>query len=123
MQAKARIKNFRTTPRKARLIADFIRGKDLKRVLAELKFINKKAAIGFSKLLSSAKANAENNFSMKADDLFVKSVTVNEGQVLKRYRPGSQGRALPIKRRLSRIEVVLSERKKKGKKKNVKKEK
>ncbi len=117
MQVKAKIKNFRTTPRKARLIASFVKGKDLKKVLAELKFINKKAATDFFKLLSSAKANAENNFSLKADNLFVKSATVNEGQVLKRYRPGSQGSASPIKRRLSHVEIILSEKKVKKEKK------
>ena len=111
MQVKASIKNFRSTPRKARLIADFVRGKDVSVALAELKFVNKKAAKGFMDLIKSAVANAENNFSLDSKDLFIKSVQVDEGKALKRHRAGSNGRALPFKRRLSHINLTLGVKK------------
>ncbi len=111
MQVKASVKNYRSTPRKARLIADFIRGKDVSKALLELKFVNKKAAGGFIKLLESAVANAKNNNSLNGDNLYIKEIRVDEGKSLKRYRAGSNGRALPFKRRLSSIKVILEERK------------
>lgn len=110
MQIKASIKNFRTTPRKARLIADFVRGKDVKKAVAELGFMNKKAADAFIKLINSAVANAENNFSVPTDRLFIESISVDEGKALKRHRPGSNGRALPFKRRLSNVDLILGQR-------------
>jgi large subunit ribosomal protein L22 len=109
MEYKASIKNYRSTPRKARLIADFVRGKDVKKAIAELKFINKRAGEGFIKLLNSAIANAENNHSATSK-LFIKEIRVDEGVKMKRYRAGSNGRALPFKRRLSNISVVLAEK-------------
>ena len=112
MQVKASIKNFRSTPRKAREIADFVRGKNLNKVLVELKFVNKKAAKGFSDLLLSAKANAENNFSLDSKNLFVEEVRVEDGKALKRHRAGSNGRALPFKRRLSHIYLTLADKQK-----------
>ena len=108
MQVKASIKNFRATPRKAREIADFLRNKDLNKVLVELKFVNKKAAKGFIDLLLSAKANAENNFSLDSEDLFIEEIRVEDGKALKRHRAGSNGRALPFKRRLSHIYLTLN---------------
>lgn len=110
MKVKASIKNLRSTPRKARLIADFIRGKDLKIAKAELKFVNKKAASDFLDLLKSAEHNAKNNFDLSTDNLFVESISVDSGAALKRHRAGSNGRALPFKRRLSNINLVLSEK-------------
>ncbi len=113
MQVKASIKNFRSTPRKARLIADFVRGKNVSEAVSELKFMNKKAADAFVKLINSAVANAENNFSLKSENLFIESVSVDEGKALKRHRAGSNGRALPFKRRLSHINLTLGQRKEK----------
>ena len=110
MQIKASIKNFRTTPRKARLIADFVRGKNVTDAVAELGFMNKKAADAFVKLINSAVANAENNFSVKSDNLFIESISVDEGKALKRHRAGSNGRALPFKRRLSHVDLTLGQR-------------
>lgn len=110
-EVKASIKNLRSTPRKARLIADFIRGKNVNKAIAELKFLNKKAAQYFIDLLKSGIANAENNNSLKKEDLVIKSIEVNEGAKLKRYRAGSSGRALPFRRRLSNIHLVLTDNK------------
>jgi len=109
MEIKASIKNYRSTPRKARLLADFVRGKDVRKAIAELKFTNKKASEGFVKLLESALANAENNHSV-TERLFIKEVRVDEGIKMKRFRAGSNGRALPLKRRLSNISVILTEK-------------
>jgi large subunit ribosomal protein L22 len=110
MQVKASIKNFRSTPRKARLIADFVRGKNVADAILELKFLNKKAADGFAKLISSAVANAENNKALDRNTLYIESVTVDGGKALKRHRAGSNGRALPFKRRLSHINLTLASR-------------
>ena len=109
MEFKTSIKNYRSTPRKARLLANFVRGKDVKKAVAELKFTNKKASEGFIKLLNSAIANAENNHSVTST-LFIKEIRVDEGIKMKRYRAGSNGRALPFKRRLSNISVILAEK-------------
>jgi large subunit ribosomal protein L22 len=110
MQVKSSIKNFRSTPRKARLIADFVRGKNAEKAITELEFLNKKAADGFVKLINSALANAENNFSIEKNSLFIESITVDEGKALKRHRAGSNGRALPFKRRLSHVNLVLADK-------------
>ena len=110
MEIKASIKNYRSTPRKSRLIANLIRGKEVKRALAELKFVNKRATKGFINLLKSAVANAENNFSVNSDDLYIKEIRVDQGVTLKRYRAASNHRALPIRKRLSTISVILDKK-------------
>lgn len=109
MEIKANITNLKTAPRKARLIADFIRGKEVKKAIAELKFLNKRASDHFIKLINSALANAKNNFSYdNKENLIIKTITVNEGKVMKRHRAGSRNKVLPIKRRMSHVELVLS---------------
>ncbi len=85
-QAKAVVKIQRISPRKARLVADLFRGKDVKVALGILNNTNKKASQLFIKLLNSAIANATNNHGMDASKLFVKEVLVNEGPTLKRYQ-------------------------------------
>ncbi len=110
MEIKASVKNFRSTPRKARLIADFVRGKDVSEAITELKFLNKKASEAFIKLIDSAVANAKNNNSLEASDLYIKAVMVDDGKALKRHRAGSNGRALPFKRRLSHISLILAKK-------------
>lgn len=110
MQVKSSVKNLRSTPRKARLIADFVRGKNAKEAVNKLGFLNKKSANDFVKLINSALANAKNNFSLEEDSLFIESVTVDEGKALKRHRAGSNGRALPFKRRLSHVNLTLADK-------------
>lgn len=110
MEVKASIKNFRSTPRKARLIADFIRGKNAKKAIEDLSFLNKKASSDIAKLVKSAIANAENNFSLNSDNLYINSIRVDEGKTLKRHRAGSNGRALPFKRRISNVNLILTEK-------------
>ena len=96
MQIKSSIKNFRSTPRKARLIADFVRGKNAERAITELQFLNKKAADGFIAVINTALANAKNNFSLTTENLIIDSITVDEGKTLKRHRAGSNGRGTPF---------------------------
>ncbi len=106
MKATAIAKNIRTTPRKARLIADFVRGKEVSKALLELKFVNKKASRFFVDIIKSAQANAKDK-SLEGD-LYIEEIRVDEGKKLKRFRAGSMGRALPIKRRLSHIMITLT---------------
>ena len=101
--------NYRGTPRKLRLLADFVRGKNAKKALAELSFVNKRHADGLAKVIASAIANAKNNFGIGADKLKIASINVQEGKSMRRYRPASRGRALPFRRRLSHINVELAE--------------
>jgi len=104
---KAFLKNHHQTPRKTRYIADLIRGKKVAIALAELDQVIKKSAQPIKKLILSAVANAKNNFQANEEDLYIKNITVDKGNVIKRSRPVSRGRAFPIKHRLSHIEVTL----------------
>jgi len=103
---KAILKNYRQSPRKTRLIADLVRGKKVKDALATLKFVDKKAAEPFAKVIRSAAANAENK-GTKADNLTIKKVTVDKGVTYKRFMPRARGSASPINRRNSHITVEL----------------
>jgi ribosomal protein L22 len=98
----------RVAPRKARLIADQVRGLPLEDAQTLLRFSPRGAAQDIAKVLDSAAANAENNHDLIADELLVKSVTVNEGPTLRRYRPRALGRATPINKRTSHISVALT---------------
>ncbi|ADQ15334.1 50S ribosomal protein L22 [Halanaerobium hydrogeniformans] len=111
MEAKAVAKHLRITARKARLVTDLIKGKDVNTAVAILKNTPKKAAKMVEKVLNSAVANAENNHDMFVDDLIVKEAFVNEGPTMKRWKPRAQGQASPIKKRTSHITVVLSDQK------------
>jgi len=107
---KAELKNYQQSPRKVRLLADLVRGMDANRALAELSFMPQRAAIAVSKLVSSALANAQNNFKVDTDGLVIKTITVDEGKTLKRYRPRSRGMANPIRRRSSIIKIMLGQK-------------
>lgn len=110
MEAKAHAKYIRISPRKARQVMDLIRGKSVAEAYAILKNTPKKASGLIEKVLRSAVANAENNYGMIADDLYVKEAYVNEGPMMKRWRPRSHGMASPIRKRTSHLSVVVSER-------------
>jgi large subunit ribosomal protein L22 len=107
---KAILKNYKQSPRKVRLFADLVRGKSVDRALMELRFMPQKASDAVAAVIASAVANAENNFAMNVSDLKVSIITVNEGVVMKRFRPVSRGMAHPFKRRTSIIEVILAEK-------------
>ena len=103
----AKLRHYRLGPRKMRLLADVIRGRDVVRAEAMLSVLNKKGAPQLLKLLRSAVANAKNNFSLDTTLLRVKSITVDGGPVLKRWMPRAHGRATPIRQRTSHITLVL----------------
>ena len=105
---KAKASYVRIAPRKARLIADQVRGKPLEDALTTLRFSSRGAAQDILKLINSAAANAENNHDLVADDLLVSDIRVDEGPTLRRYRPRALGRATRINKRTSHIQVALT---------------
>ncbi len=110
MEAKAQVKYVRIAPRKVKIVLDLIRNKPLDVALATVKHTPKAASEVVYKLLNSAAANAEHNFSMNRDNLYVAQVYANPGPTLKRVMPRAQGRAFRILKRTSHITVVLKEK-------------
>lgn len=110
MEAKAIARYVRMTPRKARLVADLIRGKSALEALEILTFTNKKAAVVIKKTLDSAIKNASNNHEMDEEKLYVSKIMVDEGPVLKRLKPRAMGRADIIRKKTSHLTVVVSEK-------------
>ena len=114
MTVKARLKNYRVSPRKARLIADQIRGKGVEEALAILDLSNKRFSRPMAKLVRSALANAEEKNSREQagidiDNLVVHRITVDQGPSMWRIRARAQGRAAWIQKKTSHVQVVLSE--------------
>ena len=109
MEARAIAKYLRISPRKVRLNADLIRGKRVEDALNLLSHTSKAGAKVVSKVVQSALANAGQDKSIDVDTLFVKTVFVNQGPTLKRFRPKPMGRAGRIRKRTCHITVVLSE--------------
>jgi large subunit ribosomal protein L22 len=109
MEVKAITKFIRVSPKKARLVADLVRGKDINSAFATLRFMPKKSAGIILKTVKSAVANAENNFNLEKKDLVIKTITVNQGPSLKRFRPRSKGMASPLLKRTSHITVFVSD--------------
>jgi len=105
---RASSRYVRVAPRKARLIADQVRGLQIDRARALLQFSPRSAAQDIGKLIESAAANAENNHDLVADEMRVAEITVDEGPTLRRFRPRALGRATPINKRTSHIAVALS---------------
>lgn len=105
---RASSRYVRVAPRKARLVADQVRGLNIDRARALLQFSPRGAARDIGKLIESAAANAENNHDLVADEMRVTEITVDEGPTLRRYRPRALGRATPINKRTSHIAVALS---------------
>jgi ribosomal protein L22 len=105
---KASARYVRIAPRKARLIADQVRGMHVESARALLQFSPRGAALPIQKLINSAAANAENNHDLIGDEMRVASITVDEGPTLRRYRPRAMGRATPINKRTSHIRVALT---------------
>jgi len=103
---KAILKNYRQSPRKVRLIADLVRGKSAADALTTLRFVDKRAAQPFAKLIESAVANAKVQ-GANLDKLFIKAVQVNKAPTLKRFMPRARGSASRINKRNSHISVEL----------------
>ncbi|MDK2918788.1 MAG: large subunit ribosomal protein [Candidatus Petromonas sp.] len=110
MEARAIAKYVRISPRKLKPIADMVRGKNAQEALAILKFTPRRGAKVFLKVIESAMANAENNFGMDAENLYISEIYANQGPTMKRWKAGSMGRANPILKRSSHVGVVLKEK-------------
>lgn len=110
MEAKAIVKYVRMSPRKARLVANLIKGKDIQEAEAILRYTPNKAAKVIQKVLLSATANAENNLELDRENLVVKSAIIDQGPSIKRIKPRAQGRADRMVHRTSHVTVVVAER-------------
>ena len=110
MEAKAIAKTVRIAPRKVRLVVDLIRGKNVGEAISIFNFTPKAGSAVVLKVLNSAIANADHNYEMKVEDLFVKEAVVNEGPTLKRFMPRAKGSASSIMKRTSHITIVVAER-------------
>ena len=107
---KAYLKNYRQSPRKVRLVVDLIRGKNIAEAMALLTFTPKKATLQLEKLLKSAVTNAEHNFKVSSENLYISEITVDKGITMKRSMPRSRGMANPIHKHTSNVSVTLSSR-------------
>jgi large subunit ribosomal protein L22 len=110
MEAKAIAKYVRMSPRKARLVANLIKGKDIQEAEAILRYTPNKASRVIKKVLLSATANAENNLGLDKANLIVKSAVIDQGPSIKRIKPRAQGRADRMVHRTSHVTVVVAER-------------
>lgn len=109
MEVKAKAKFIKMSPTKIRLVANLIQKMPVEKALDQLRFINKLASGPVAKLIKSAMANAEHNFELAKDNLFIKELTVDQGPTLKRSMPRAHGRATPIRKRTSHINLILGE--------------
>lgn len=110
MRALAKLHYLRITPRKVRLVANLVRGKNVGQAQAILRFAVKKGSLPILKLLNSALASAKKNFGADEANLYVSKITVDEGPRLKRMMPRARGQAYPLFKRTSHVTIVLDER-------------
>ena len=103
----AKLNNLRIAPRKVRLVAGLIKGMSVEQAKQQFDFLPKKSAEPVLKLLMSAVANAKNNFKMEEADLFVETIFVDQGRVLKRWLPRAMGRVSPILKKSSHVTLIL----------------
>ena len=104
---KATLKNFRQSPRKVRLVAQTLRGKQAAQALETLRLVDKKVSEPLCKLIRSAIHNAEQAGNKETKKLVIENIRVDEGLLLKRWRPRAFGRSTPIRRRASTIHIEL----------------
>lgn len=109
-EARAIARNVRVTPRKARLVIDLVRGKDVKEALGILANVNKSAVTPVVKVIKSAAANATNNFSMDTNKLYIAEIYANDGIRMKRYLPRAKGSASGLVKRTANLTVVVKMR-------------
>lgn len=109
MKVRAQAKYVRQSPYKVRLVLDLVRGMPVEDARATLDFTNRRAAPTIKKVLESAVANAEHNFALDADELFISEAYADEGPTLKRWRPRARGRATRINKRTSHITIILAD--------------
>ena len=105
--AEAKLRYLRMSPRKARLVAALLCGMSVEKAIIQLENMNKISAGPILKLLRSAIANAKHNYEMKEESMKVKKIIVNSGPILYRWMPRAMGRATPIRKRSSHIEITL----------------
>lgn len=110
MEVKAKLNFARIGCQKARLVADVVRGKDVNEAIRSLTFMKQKGAGLVKKLIESAVANAEDKKVIDIDNLYVKSIWVDMGPSIKRFRPRAQGRAFMVRKKISHINVILDEK-------------
>ena len=110
MPVIAKLNYLRISPRKIRLVTDLIKGLDVTEAKHQLRFLTKRAAQPLAKLLDSATANAQHNFNLDKNNLYIAKILVNQGPTLKRWMPRAFGRATPIAKRTSHITLVLEEK-------------
>jgi len=113
MEAVARLRNYPTSPRKMRLLADLVRGTDVEQALNTLKFSTKHPSVAMEKLLLSAIANwrvKNEGVDIVEANLYVKTIFVDGGRVLKRMRPAPQGRAYRVRKRSNHITIIVDSR-------------
>ena len=123
MLVSAKLKSLRKSPRKVRLVSSALKGMDVEKAQSQLKFLVKGSVPFFEKLLKSAVANAETNFGLDKNNLYIKDIVVNEKTKMKRWLPRAHGRASLLLKRTCSVEIVLDEKVKgKGRKKVVKQE-
>lgn len=110
MEVTAIARGIPGSPRKLRLVVDRLPGMNVDQALALLRYTPSPHARAVSKVVLSAASNAENNFDLDVDGMVIKRATIDEGRVLKRFRPRSRGRVSPLLKRSSHITIVLDER-------------
>jgi large subunit ribosomal protein L22 len=110
MEVIARLGRVRVSPRKARLVVDLVRGKKVLEAQQILRFVPNKTAEDVEKLLKSVAANAENNYDLDPEDLWIKEIYVDEGPTMRRFRAKARGRVGRILKRTSIITVVAEDR-------------
>ena len=110
MEARAITRHVRMAPRKARLVADLIRGKQVEEALLILRFSQKKAARILLKTVQSAIANATDTQNVDPDTLYIKHAAIDGGATVRRFTPRAHGRATPIRKRTSHFTVVVDEK-------------
>ena len=111
MESTAKLRYLRITPRKVRVVADLIRGKNVNQALAQLAYVEKRAAEPVAKLLRSAVANADQaaKGQLDVDTLRVKELMVDQGPSLRRYMPRAMGRAFKVLKKTSHIQLTISD--------------
>lgn len=110
MEVRASAERVRISPRKVRLVVDMVRGKKLTDAIQMMKFVPNRAAVDVERLLKSVAANAENNYDLDPDDLWIKAIYADDAPQLRRFKPRARGRVGKILRRSSHITVIAEER-------------
>lgn len=111
MEVKAQLRQLRIAPRKVRVVVDQVRGLTVEKAERKLETLVKAAAIPILKLIRSAAANAEHNNKLTKEQLYIKTIRVDEGVALKRWMPRAMGRATPIHKKASHITLILDTKK------------